>query len=92
MTPVKRNPTNADILSEIKDLAVEMGAIKNDVTDLKNWRIAVEAAKEALKEFQASQASKVQKEPEQSLSNKALAAVIGVITVLAGVIVVMANQ
>lgn len=83
MTP--RNPTNADLLKEIRDVKAIVEDHGRDINDLKNWKIAVEAAKEALKEYQAREESK-REEPSNS---KALAAVVGVIGLLTAVILAL---
>lgn len=89
MTPPKRNPTNADLMAEIRTINDTLRHYGQEITQLKEWRIAVEAAKEALKEVNASNARQTDNE---SISNKALAAVIGTIAVLGGIIAVMVGQ
>lgn len=86
MTP--RNPTNSDLLRAITDIKETLSTHSKDINELKEWKIAVEAAKQALKEFHELTPGKT----EDSINNKALAAVIGVIGVLAAVILALVNM
>lgn len=87
MTQEKRNPTNRDIMEKLNSLAIVQESMNSRLVVLENWKIAVEAAKEALKEFRASKGEEeVKNEP---LSNKAMAALITTILTLGGVITVI---
>jgi len=78
MTPPKRNPTNADIMQKLESM-------DRRIKSLEDWKIAVEAAKQALKEFKANQ-------PEQSISTKALVAVIAALTTLGAAVVTLIGK
>lgn len=83
MTP--RNPTNTDLLKEILEVKGTLTALRTDVDSLKEWKIAVEAAKEAIKEYQTLRPEK------ENVTAKALAAVVGVIGLLTAVILALIN-
>jgi hypothetical protein len=84
--------SNSDLMREIKEINTKLELYGHDISELKEWKIAVEAAKEALKEYQRTHTSqtKVEKKDE-SISNKALAAVIGTLVTLGVVIVALAK-
>jgi hypothetical protein len=81
MTP--REPSNADLLREIRGIRDIVNRHDKDIQDLKEWHIAVEAAKQALKEAGYG------KEEKEPTSNKAMAAVVGVIALLTAVILAL---
>lgn len=79
MTPQKQ-PTNRDIMDKLESMEPRL-------VSLENWKIAVEAAKQALKDFQREHPL-VEKTPD-TISSKALAAVIATLLTLGGVITVI---
>lgn len=87
-----KNPTNSDLLREIKEINRKLEAYGHDISELKEWKIAVEAAKQALKEYQMQHPTQTDDERNNSSVIKALIAVTATIAVLGGVIVVLANR
>lgn len=89
-TPNKR-PTNTDIMNKLNSMDSTLEDHATRIKGLENWKIAVDAAKEALKEYRLREGSRSNDSEQESISNKALIAVITVIGVLAAVILNMAK-
>lgn len=75
-----REPSNADLLREIRGIRDIVDIHGKEIQKLKEWHIAVDAAKQALKEAGYGKGE---------TSNKAMAAVVGVIALLTAVIVAL---
>jgi len=61
----RKNPTNADLLKEIKAVKKEVGEVIADVTDLKTWRRDQEIARTAVEEYK-----RTEKTPSDSKQTK----------------------
>jgi hypothetical protein len=83
--------SNKDILKELKDINELLKQYGHDIGELKEWKIAVEAAKQALKEYQREEDAKPHVTKE-GINGKAWAALVTVIGILGAVILAMNNS
>lgn len=82
--------SNKDLLREMQEINDKLTVYGHDIGELKEWKIAVEAAKQALKEYQAVEDTKPHVTKE-GINGKAWTALLGVIAAMTAVILAM-NQ
>lgn len=82
--------SNKDLLREIKEINDKLTVYGHDIGELKEWKIAVEAAKQALKEYQKEEDKKPHVKDE-GVSGKAWGTVLAVIGALTAVILAMSK-
>lgn len=56
MTTRKPQPTNADIMREIKDVKSMQGSQAKDISELKNWRSGLAIAEAAVDKYKSKEA------------------------------------
>ncbi len=83
-------PTNSDIIREVREITKRLDIYGHEIDNLKEWKIAVEAARQALKEDREAH-PRMKQDSSSSSSLKLLFAAISIITILGGVIVILAQ-
>lgn len=81
----KGQPTNADLLREFKRMSDTMGIMDSRISSLEKWKIAYDAAKEAVAEYKAQENSEGRGKPTNSINKelvKSLLIALGIISTL----------
>lgn len=85
MAERKRNPTNADLLKEIKTMQNSLTTVMSDVEELKTWRVAVMA----VDEYKRREREPQTQTEDKSLNKELIKALIYALTAITGLIALM---